>query len=98
MARFVFEQLGGRCKLVDKDFFVRCTDEEIAVAERLKAEKVKKMKQREERHQARSEEEFLAGNFVVDFDAQVEGMIVKWLNKNWNTVMLGTLGLDFFGR
>ena len=58
MARFVFEQLGGRCKLVDKDFFVRCTDEEIAVAERLKAEKVRKMKQREERHQARSEEEW----------------------------------------
>lgn len=75
MARFVFEQLGGRCKLVDKDFFVRCTDEEIAVAERLKAEKVRKMKQREERHQARSEEEFLAGTLVVDVDAQVEDMI-----------------------
>lgn len=60
MAHFVFEQLGGRPKLVEGDAFIRCTDQaQIAEAERMTAEKVRKQERQQQRDAERRELECL---------------------------------------
>ena len=59
MARFVFDQIGGRCKLVDGPPCIPCTGDQIAAAEKIKAEKARKMKRQEERQRTRCERESL---------------------------------------
>jgi len=84
MAKFVFDQIGGRCKLVDEPPCIRCTGDQIAAAEKVKAEKARKMKKQEERQRTRCERESLvclldsSGLLMFVFSGRNCGFKISW--------------------
>ncbi|CAK9105584.1 unnamed protein product [Durusdinium trenchii] len=57
MAKFVFEQVGGRCKLMQPGDVVRCSEAEIAVAVRKMEAKMRKQQAKERKRQALMEKD-----------------------------------------